>query len=456
MNILITGASGFIGRELTIRLLKDHNCQLRVLTRNVSRFKKNDNFALDAFEWEPSKNYIQKGALDNIDVIINLAGENIASSRWSDKKKQSILNSRIDSIKCLLSHIEPDHKVKKFISASAIGIYGDRADEKLDEVSSSGEGFLADVCKKWEEQLYNNNFNDINFTAIRTGLVLGNGGALAKMLTPFKFALGGKLGDGQQYMSWIHIDDLVSTYTHCLFSDSPKKIYNAVSPNPVTNEDFTAALASTLKKPAFMKVPRLALETILGEMSQIVLASQRVVPQKLIDNGFIFRFETIEQALNNLLQYDVNGENLLTQYQVVSKKKESIFDFFSSEKNLEKLTPPFLKFKVLRKSTNELGAGTIIDYKLKIKGIPVKWKTLIEKFEINDYFIDNQIKGPYKKWHHTHEFHSIEQGTLMIDRVVYKVPFGILGRICLTALIKKDINSIFKFRRRKINELFNH
>ena len=302
MKILITGASGLVGQELIKYLSAEETCKINVLTRNKTKFAESCEFPVRAFNWDPMNEEIDSEALNDVEYIINLAGAGIADKRWTEKRKIEILKSRTSSTRLLLNEIDKlKVKPKKFINASAIGIYGD-TDKKVDEKSKLGDGFLADVCKKWEEPIENWNQDETIKVILRIGLVLSsNGGVLGKMITPFKLGVGGKLGSGNQYMSWIHIKDLVSMIHHILVNTNSHRIYNGTSPEPVTNKEFTKTLGKVISRPTIFAVPSLPLKLILGEMSQLLLGGQQVWPGQFILEGFEYRYKSLENCLENLL-----------------------------------------------------------------------------------------------------------------------------------------------------------
>lgn len=459
MKILITGASGFIGSRLLETLfLKGHD-DIRVLTRKSSSLslKSVCSFPVEIFEWDPEKGKIQEGALAGVDVVVNLAGENVAGGLWTKSRKDKIYNSRMASTGLLLAEIKKLAKPpRKFINSSAIGIYGNRFEkEELTEASSLGEGFLAKVCKDWEHLALNHGIAGMASSVIRTGIVLGQqGGALEKMLPFFKFALGGSLGSGQQSMSWIHLDDLVGNFIFLIEEKDTGGIYNGTAPTPVTNKEFTKILGRVLGRPTPFPVPAFFLKTALGEMSQILLDGQKVLPEKFLKKGYIFLFPTLDEALKDILKNDRKGEKVIRRFQWIKSDTARVFLFFSDEKNLELITPSFLKFKVIGKDTPTIRQGTSIEYALKVRGIPFKWKSLITNYDPQNSFTDTQINGPYSKWVHGHEFIPVKQGTLIKDEIVYKLPLGILGGLFAGRLVAKDLKSVFDFRHDRIDEIF--
>jgi uncharacterized protein (TIGR01777 family) len=456
MKILVTGATGLVGSKLIEKLIENGHQDIRVLTTNKEKAISKINLPVEIMEWNPLNNYIENNSLNDIDIIFHLAGESVADGRWSIDRKERILNSRVMGTKILLNEIKKQNKKPaKFISSSAVGIYGNTQDIAISEESPLGEGFLADVCKSWESILKNHTIENMKAHCLRTGIVLSSqGGALAKMIPPFQMGVGGRLGSGKQYMSWIHVEDLVNSFIFMMENNCNDFAYNAVSPSPLTNIDFTKVLGKVLSRPTIFPVPTLILKTIFGEMSEILLEGQKVHPNRLLKEGFKFKYNDLNSALTNILKYTTAGEVHFKRYQWVDSSLDSVFSFFSDEENLEAITPSDLQFKVTNKSTDNLEAGTLIDYKLRVHGFPFKWKTRINSFVKNDFFIDEQLKGPYTKWVHRHSFKNVKNGTLICDEVVYKVPLGALGNLVAGWFIKIDVNNIFNYRNQVIKEKF--
>ncbi|ATH08701.1 TIGR01777 family protein [Halobacteriovorax marinus] len=454
MKILITGATGLVGKRLLEKLFLSGFDDVRILSTSKKRAQNSIPFPVEVFEWSPLENKISDAALENIDIVFHLAGESVADGRWSKQRKERILNSRVNGTRLLLDSIQKSNSTpQKFITASAVGIYGqDLSDKVITEESPLDDDFLADVCRRWENTLFERDIEGMKVHSLRTGIVLSNqGGALQKMLPPFKMGAGGILGSGKQYMSWIHIDDLVDAYIFLMKNDCKEKAYNGVSPTPLTNYNFTKVLGAALKRPTIFPVPAFVLKGIFGEMSDILLKGQRVIPKALEAEGFEFKYEKLGDALDDILKYEVSGEVLFKRYQWVESSKDKVFDFFKEAKNLEKITPEYLNFKILHMNTDNIQAGSLIDYKLQVHGIPMKWKTKISEYEEGKYFIDEQLKGPYSKWVHRHEFIPHKNGTLISDKVVYKIPLGILGKLAAGWFVKKDVNNIFNYRNKAIN-----
>ena len=296
MKILISGASGLIGSALKTALSARGDRVLSLTRRNP----RNDS----EITWDPSSDTLDLARLTNIDGIIHLAGENIASRRWTSAQKARIRDSRVQGTALLAQTIATiSSPPKVFISASAIGYYGNRDDETLTENSQPGEGFLPDVSIAWENAAKSATEAGIRTVHPRIGLVLSTaGGALGKMLLPFKLGLGGIIGSGNQYMSWITLDDLVSLFLFAIDNESISGAINAVSPTPVTNREFTKTLGRVLSRPTIFPLPAFAAKLALGEMADaLLLASTRVISSRLENTSFSFAHPHLEPALRHLL-----------------------------------------------------------------------------------------------------------------------------------------------------------
>lgn len=298
-TILITGGSGLIGTHLSNFFLeKEYN--VIHLSRSPG---KNENKSLQVYKWDVKKKEIDSEALLKADCIINLAGAGLADKRWKPSRKKEIVESRTESTALLINKLkELNHKPDLFIGVSAIGIYGDSGDKWVDEKTSPASDFLADVCIKWEEATEQIITLGIPFIINRIGLVLSNeGGALKEIEKPLKFGIAGYLGNGQQYMSWVHIEDLCRQFLHCIEGKTKvNEIYNAVAPNPEKNIDFTITLSKVAKKGILMPTPKFALKLMLGEMANMVLTGQRVSSEKIQKTGFEYKFKSLKSALQNL------------------------------------------------------------------------------------------------------------------------------------------------------------
>jgi uncharacterized protein (TIGR01777 family) len=301
MKIVLTGATGFVGVKLVERL-QALNYQIIVLARNVqkaaSQFPKELFPTVKIISYDPLKLGDWVEAIAGSNAVINLAGEPLAGVRWTDKRKQEIRDSRILTTKILVEAIaKADVKPEVLISGSAIGFYGTSLDKSFDEYSDGGQDFLANVCKDWEAAADGVTDLGVRLVKLRTGIVLGMGGAIAKMLPIFQVGGGGKIGTGKQWFSWIHRDDLVSLILFALTNSQIVGVLNGTAPQPVTNDDFTIAFAKAIKRPAFLPVPAAALILLFGEGAIVLLDGQRVLPQKAKINKFEFSYPDIDSAL---------------------------------------------------------------------------------------------------------------------------------------------------------------
>jgi uncharacterized protein (TIGR01777 family) len=294
-RILVSGVSGTIGAAL-LPSLKANGSTVARLVRGPAKSE-------EGISWDPGRP-LAPSAVSGFDAVIHLAGESIFG-RWSAAKKTKIRDSRVAGTLNLATALaEAEKKPQVFICGSAIGYYGDRGDEALREESAPGKGYLAQVCEEWEEATMPAVQADIRTAHIRTGIVLSSqGGALRAMLLPFRLGLGGRTGDGRQWMSWIHIGDMVGAIHHILKNDLIQGAVNMVAPRPVRNADFTKTLASVLSRPAIFPMPALAAKAIFGEMGEeLLLSSQKVEPGKLIASGYPFRFRELRASLEDLLK----------------------------------------------------------------------------------------------------------------------------------------------------------
>jgi uncharacterized protein (TIGR01777 family) len=294
-RIAVSGANGLVGAQLAA-FLSTGGHQVHGLVRRPRE--------AGDIPWNPDARAIPHRALEGMDAVVHMAGESIASGRWSEASKQRILESRTAGTRFLcetLAGLERPPRV--LVSASAIGFYGNRGDEVLDEDSASGEGFLADVCRQWEAATAPAREAGIRVVHLRIGVVMTPlGGALAQMLPAFRFGAGGVLGDGRQFLSWISLDDLLAAVLHAIATDSLEGPVAATAPTPAANAEFTRTLATVLRRPALLPVPAFALRAALGEMADaLLLASTRVLPRRLMESGFVFRDANLHGALADML-----------------------------------------------------------------------------------------------------------------------------------------------------------
>ena len=298
LRILISGASGLVGSALSEFLRQQNHKVVSLVRRPVANI---DNEIL----WKPSEDWLDPASIENFDAIVHLAGENIADKRWNDERKRLIVESRVKPTALLARCIERLSKPPKvFITASAIGFYGSRAAQELSESSSAGQGFLATTTQQWEAAAQPIATSSTRLVVARLGVVLSpTGGALAKMLPFFRAGIGGVVASGEQFLSWIVLDDLIAALYFLLQRDDLSGVFNLVSPKPSTNREFTQALAKVLNRPAVIPVPKFAINALYGEMGEATaLASVRVLPKRLLESGFAFKYEDLAAGLSHLLK----------------------------------------------------------------------------------------------------------------------------------------------------------
>ncbi|MDA2928552.1 TIGR01777 family oxidoreductase [Acidobacteria bacterium AH-259-O06] len=302
MRIGVTGATGLIGSALCQSLIRD-NHEVLVLARNPEKARQNLSTA-ELITWEATSGPPPEQSMDGLDAVVHLAGEAIAEGRWTAERKRAIHESRVTGTRNLVHAIlRSNNPPKVLLSGSAIGYYGPRGDQLLEETSSPGKDFLAEICQQWESEAMRARESGVRVVLLRTGLVLSTqGGALPRILPPFQMFVGGPLGSGKQWMSWIHIQDEIEAIRYAVTKDEIEGPINLVAPNPVTNREFSRELGRVLGRPAFFRVPGFALRLLFGEMAEsLLLQGQRVLSKKLQQAGYKFRFPQLNGALLDLI-----------------------------------------------------------------------------------------------------------------------------------------------------------
>jgi len=296
-HILLTGATGMLGKYL-IQSLLNAGHKVSVLSRKPQTISQ-----VKVFLWDVDKEQIDPRCIEGVDTVIHLAGENIAGEKWTEKRKKEIIDSRVMSAGLLFKTISAyKNQVRVFISAAAVGYYGNRGDEILTESSPAGNDFMSDCCVAWEQAADQGKKLGLRVVKIRTGVVLGkDGGALPQMAKPIQLFVGAPLGTGKQWVPWIHYEDMNQIYMHFVDDQSAEGVYNACAPFPVTNKTLTRAIAKALHRPVWpFSVPEAVMKLILGEMSAVVLNSTNTSAQKILDAGFIFKYTHLEDALADI------------------------------------------------------------------------------------------------------------------------------------------------------------
>ncbi len=297
-NVLIAGGSGLVGQRLSA-LLREQGHEVSWLSRS-----KDPGSPYPVFTWDTEAGFIEEGAIDQADYVVNLAGAGIADRPWTEDRKKLIIASRVDTAALLLAYFKKIKAPKAYLAASAVGYYGDRGNKMLNEGDGPGHGFLSESCLAWEEATNNIRKSGIRTATIRIGIVLSTqGGALEKMLIPFNFFLGTYFGSGQQWYSWIHIDDLCGIFMRGIENEAMTETYNGVAPNPKTNEVLTRTIGKAKQKPAiYLPAPAFVLRTVMGEMSHAILDSTRVSSSKIEAMGYEFQFRELQPALEDLFE----------------------------------------------------------------------------------------------------------------------------------------------------------
>lgn len=453
MKVLITGATGLIGKELGKALVTAGH-ELIVISRHAAKARLNLPYPCKIIEGDLSTGPLQEHRLLNsLDAVINLAGESIGEGHWTEARKRRIYESRILGTRHLIKSLPVAPRI--FVNASAVGYYGSQGNTELSEQTPAGDDFLAHVCQDWEKELAvlapRKTTASPRVVALRTAMVLSDkGGALDKLLPLFRRGFGGVLGNGQQWMSWIHIEDVVCLILHILHNDSIRGPVNLVSPHCVRNEEFTKTLAAVLGVRLAPRVPALALRTALGKRASLLLSSQKAVPAVAQQSGYKFLFPELKAALEKICH---SGKNeLFVAEQYLPWKPEEIFPFFQLPGHLQKIIPPEYALKILSGPVGKMDLGCQLTYQLKVHGLGVKWKTLITQWQPPHHFTDIQMEGPYRLWEHSHEFRSFADGTLLMDQVYYRLPLGSLGNMVGGALARAEIEKVFQYRREHLLE----
>ncbi|MBD2775506.1 TIGR01777 family oxidoreductase [Iningainema tapete] len=305
MKIAIAGATGFVGSRLVERL-HSQGTRVLVITRNTAFAQK--VFPSRAYPNLEIVTYTQMisdsdNVLSSCDGVVNLAGESIAEGRWTPERKQEILNSRkLGTQKIVAAIVKANPQPKVLVNASAIGFYGTSETASFDETSPTGKDFLAEVCQAWEAEAQKVTQALVRLVILRFGIVLGNGGALGKMITPFKLFAGGPLGSGKQWFSWIHLDDVVNLIVQALTQPEMQGVYNATAPHPVRMAQLSTTMGQIMNRPSWLPVPAFALEALLGDGAMVVLEGQQVFPKRTVDSGFRYQYSDLQSALQQILK----------------------------------------------------------------------------------------------------------------------------------------------------------
>ncbi len=469
MKVFLTGATGFIGRALVLALQRrGHSVVAWVRSPERARSQLGEEAELLPMDVEQSS---LVSSLGQCEAVINLAGEPIFGKRWTAARRRALVDSRVLLTARLVAALkQAESPPAVLLSGSAVGYYGARGIERLDEESSPASDFLARLCQDWESAAMQATSGKTRVVCLRTGIVLGHGGgALQQMAGLFRLGLGGPLGNGRQFVPWIHLHDCIEMILAALEDPGMSGPLNLVGPAPVMHRELAQALGRSMRRPAFLRAPRVALRALLGQAADSLFASQKCYPDKAEAHGYRFRFRDIGEALRDLLGpgdvriralSSVDAQPLIDDAAYLKQRRpntflstrtvleaplDSVFSFFSQPSNLGLLTPPGMGFTI-RRADDLMENGATIDYRLRVFGIPLGWRTRIECWEDNQHFVDSQAKGPYRAWWHEHRFSRQNGYTVMEDRVYYAMPFGILGKLLNRLLIAQQLRATFNYR----------
>jgi uncharacterized protein len=470
MRILITGATGFIGRALVPVLQRDGHA-IVAWVRSESRARARLGADIKTVDAGAGAGALT-AAIEGCDAVVNLAGEPIVAGRWSAARRKRLRDSRVGVTTDLVQALAAARRRPAvLVSGSAVGYYGNRGGEILGEGAAPGVDFLAQLCQDWEAAAREAGKLGLRVVTLRTGAVLGrDGGALAAMLPAFRLGLGGPMGSGRQYLPWIHLHDLVGIIAAAVVDDRLTGPVNGVAPEPVTNREFATALGRAIGRPAALPVPGVALRAILGKAAGVLLDSQRVDPAALRRAGFSFMFPALDAALADILggpivtigaltgPVDARGSESGRQYlerrpptrelrmtTVVNAPLDETFAFFSKAGNLGMLTPAAMRFSIDGPAPM-ISEGTSIAYRLRVASVPMTWRSRIVNWMPGSGFSDFQEGGPYRSWWHEHSFRASGTSTVMEDRVCYAPPLGALGRLANRLFIVPTLRRIFRYR----------
>lgn len=445
-NLLIAGGTGLIGRELG-QILAKKGYNLFVLTRKPDQSLLNTPYPHQPLSWKDLSSPIGQNIFQKIDGIINLTGASIAGKRWTKAYKKKLWRSRVNTSEQLvfLCNQYPQ-RIRCFLSASATGYYGDKVKTTY-EGDPAGSGFLPSLCQQWEQTIQK---LTIRWVIFRIGLVFSVKGGFLSYITPFiQKGLGGPLSDGKQIVSWIDIEDLTQMFVFAL-ENNLSGVFNCVAPHTATNKEIVKAIAKRFQTKTFFSIPALFPRLMLGEMSQLVLNNQNISCNKIEQTGFQFQTPHWNNFLEKHIQKLKKTEKRLIFEQWVPYERKNVFSFLSLSNNLRKITPPFLKLQMRSVSDKKLKQGSVIKYKFKFYGIPIRWTAFITSWNSFKEFTDIQKKGPFKMWIHQHSFENLGKGTLITDTVNYIPPFGILGDLLIGWQIQRNIRRIFKYRKKAL------
>lgn len=478
-RVVITGATGFVGRYLVMRLLRA-GMHITALVRDIEKAKAVlGRQAIELVKLDDEAN-LQK-ALDGCKALIHLAGAPVFK-RWTPAHKQAMWDSRIKLAKNLARlATSPERRPPEvIIGASGIGIYGDGHDQLLQEDSPPGEDYLAKLAVAWEEAWDEARAHGIRVVNLRIGIVLGiEGGFLEKILPVADMGIVARTGSGKQFVAWVHLQDIARMIEWAIENRSAQGPYNACAPSPQRHDDLMREIGERSQARLSLRAPQWLLSTLLGELGTMMGSGQRALPQRALNEGFQFRYPELPAALDEILASSKvsflentgalpetdylnkgSANRELIQENTLDAPLEEIFEFFSQAENLGALTPSGMSFQIQTPAPIDMQSGTLIDYRIKVGLLRFPWRTRIDIWQPQESFVDVQLRGPYHRWHHLHHFQSVNATqTAMRDHVHYRVGPPIPGLNFLfnwveRRIVRPQLRRIFSYRETMIQARF--
>jgi uncharacterized protein (TIGR01777 family) len=467
MRIVVTGATGFIGRAVVRRLQRD-GAQVVAWVRDVPRCQ-----ALLGPDVRCVDDAALGAAVDGAHGIVNLAGEPVLPGRWTEKRRERILNSRVGATDRIVAAIRAAAKRPEvLVSGSAVGFYGERPEGPCPEDRAPGADFLAEVTVAWEAAAAQAETCGVRVARVRTGFVLGaEEGGLGSLVAPFRLGVGGPIGSGDQPLSWIHIDDEAEAIVRLLFDlrlSGPVNLTTATA----RQGELATKVGTILHRPAAIPAPVPALKLLFGEASSAIVGGQDVPPTALRAGGFVPQFPHLGAALEDVLDpspvvvrdpEDVPDHPYLREHRPhwelvsaldVAAPVDRVFAWFRQPENLPMVTPPANALELKSRTPVDMGEGTQIDYELPIAGMRASWRTHVLTWDPPSSFVDVATKGPFECWWHEHRFEPTASGTHVRDRVLFSAPLGPVGRAAEAAWVRPMLQRLFLYRRIAVRQRF--